>query len=249
MRFKHNKFTASMLHKVAADYRLKVPAYFNLLALIGIGLTVLGISLILQNGITIVSVISIIAGIILIVPRFALAILLPRFQDVRFHIRDAIVQNVDWRGDESVLDVGVGSGLTLFGCAKQLKSGKAIGIDVFHENSGGGTAETFWQNATHEGLKERVDLKFADARDMPFDDSSFDVIVSTSAFHHMGGAESRQKAAQEVIRVLKPGGQVLIYDLSIVLKELESAMREAGFSNIERRGGGTSALMLGQKSA
>ena len=63
----------------------------------------------------------------------------------------------------------------------------------------------------------------------------------------MGGADSRKQAAEEIVRVLKPGGQVLIYDLTLVLKELEATMREAGLNNIERRGGGTSALILGSK--
>src|SRR5258708_19977503 len=44
-------------------------------------------------------------------------------------IRDWLLDQVPWRGDEVVLDVGCGRGLLLVGAARRLTSGKAIWVD------------------------------------------------------------------------------------------------------------------------
>jgi SAM-dependent methyltransferase len=239
----------SVVHKIAADYRMGVPLLVRASGLLGLAAIVLGIFLMIQDGISVGGVAAIVAGIVLLFPLLMIWSILRNFKGFRYHLRDAIVMGVDWRGDEHVLDVGVGSGLTLFGCAQKLTNGRAVGIDLFLDDSGGGTAETFWKNAAHEGLKDRVELEIADARDMPFADSSFDVIVSTSALHHvLGGSEARRQVAREMVRVLKPGGRLLVFDLAPMLVELEAAMRDAGFVDM-RRAGGDSALIRGDKPA
>ena len=84
--------------------------------------------------------------------------------------------------------------------AKRLTTGKAIGIDIWLPNAGGGTEHTFWKNAHVEGLERRVELQNVDARQMPFEDKSFDVIVSTFALHHIGhGAADREQALREML--------------------------------------------------
>jgi len=47
----------------------------------------------------------------------------------KLRIRNQILQHIAWRGDEFALDVGCGRGLLLVGAARQLTSGKAIGVD------------------------------------------------------------------------------------------------------------------------
>lgn len=237
-----------VVHKIAADYRYNVPMVIKLMAVVGVILIVIGIGSIVADEFSVLAVLAIISGGVLIVPRMIIASILHSFQDLRYHIRDAIVLGVQWRGDEHVLDVGVGSGLMLFECAKKLRNGKAVGIDLFKGGSGGGDAQTFWRNASHEGVKDQVELEIADASQMPFEDDSFDVIVSTSVFHHMGGAEVREKASREIVRVLKPNGRLLVYDHRVVLKELEGVMQEAGFVNM-RADGDESALIRGDKPA
>lgn len=246
MQFLPKSLSARIVHKIAADYRYRVPLVVNSIGFLGILVILFGIGYFIQNGFSVLSIGSLMLGGVLILPRMVIARVLHNFQDIRYHIRDAIVLGVKWRGDERVLDVGVGSGLTLFGCARNLKSGQAIGIDIYQPHSGGGTAETFWKNAAQDGLTNKVDLRIADAREMPFADESFDVVVSTSAFHHMGGSEARQQATDEIIRVLKPGGRILIYDLLGVIQELERAMKQAGFINM-RCDGTQSALIRGDK--
>jgi len=51
----------------------------------------------------------------------------------KLRLRDKIIASIPWRGDERVLDVGCGHGLMLLAAAKQLKSGRAIGVDIWSQ--------------------------------------------------------------------------------------------------------------------
>jgi arsenite methyltransferase len=58
----------------------------------------------------------------------------------KFLHRDRILAMVDWKGDESVLDVGTGRGLLMIGAAKKLTTGKAAGIDIWSTKDLSGNA-------------------------------------------------------------------------------------------------------------
>ncbi len=47
---------------------------------------------------------------------------------------------------------------------------------------------------------------------LPFPDNSFDVVTSAAAIHNIPSAEGRRRALDEAIRVLRPGGRLLIAD-------------------------------------
>ena len=57
---------------------------------------------------------------------------------------------------------------------------------------------------------ERVEVRQADATALPFDDASFDTVVSFIMLHH---TVEWEKAMAEVTRVLRPGGKLIGYDL------------------------------------
>src|SRR5690606_4317404 len=167
----------------------------------------------------------------------ALPIFIRYLQAARSRIRDRIVNAVRWRGDEQVLDVGTGSGVMLFGCAKQLTTGKVIGIDLYLPNAGGGTAEIFWKNARLEGLEQKVELQNVDARHMPFENQSFDVIVSSLVLHHIGHSNAdREQALREIVRVLKPGGTIALVDIASMINPAADYLRQSGITGIERIG-------------
>ena len=66
------------------------------------------------------------------------------------------------------------------------------------------------RNAELEGVAERVELHGADMRELPLDDGSFDVVVSSMAIHNVCGAGERAKALREAARVLRQGGKLAI---------------------------------------
>jgi ubiquinone/menaquinone biosynthesis C-methylase UbiE len=143
--------------------------------------------------------------------------------------REMYLDLLQWRGDERVLDVGCGRGLFLIGAAKRLTTGRAIGVDIWQaEDLSGNEPAATLDNARIEGVAERIEVQTADARKLPFDDASFDVVLSSAALHNIYDAGERQTAVREIARVLKVGGRVLIADVRH-LSQYAQTLRDAGF--------------------
>ena len=128
--------------------------------------------------------------------------------------RERLLDTLTWTGSERVLDVGCGRGLMLLGAAKRLRDGRAVGVDLWRaEDLAGNAPSAVWANAAIEGVTARVALETADMRQLPFPASSFDVVLSQTAVHNLSSAAGRQAAVEEMARVLRPGGQVLLSDI------------------------------------
>jgi arsenite methyltransferase len=148
--------------------------------------------------------------------------------------RDRLLDQLPWRGDERVLDVGCGRGLLLVGAARRLTTGRAVGLDLWRrrDQAGNDPAATM-ANARAEGVAERVELCGGDARRLPFGDQAFDVVVSSLALHNIAGATDRAAATGEIVRVLRPGGRVAILDLGST-GQYAAALAAAGLDHVHR---------------
>lgn len=116
--------------------------------------------------------------------------------------------------ESSVLDVGAGTEALLFWLARHC--GRVVGVDIYGEGAFAyreadagilGDAERF---APYDYPRERLELRHMDARDLQFEDESFDAVVSMSSIEHFGGPPGIREAAAEIGRVLKPGGHALL---------------------------------------
>ena len=129
--------------------------------------------------------------------------------------REKLLNLIDWSGRELVLDVGCGRGLMLVGAAKRLSSGKAVGIDIWQQkDQAKNSASAALANAEFESVKDRVEITTADMRRLPFPGNHFDVVVSNWAVHNLKLEKDRQNALREIVRVLKPGGIVVLSDIA-----------------------------------
>jgi SAM-dependent methyltransferase len=149
--------------------------------------------------------------------------------------REKLLDQLTWTGRENVLDVGCGRGNMLVGAAKRLTNGgKATGIDIWSaEDLSGNRPEATLENARREGVADRVAVKTADMRQLPFPDGAIDVVVSCAAIHNIYAADERAKAVREIVRVLAPGGQVLIDDIRH-LGEYAATLAGSGFPEVRR---------------
>ncbi len=128
--------------------------------------------------------------------------------------REKLLDRIPWTGRERVLDVGCGRGLMLVGAARRLTSGRATGIDIWQaEDLSGNRPEATLENARREGVADRVEIRTADMRKIPFPDGAFDVVVSSQAIHNIYDAGGRAQAIGEIARVLAPGGRALLRDI------------------------------------
>jgi SAM-dependent methyltransferase len=154
----------------------------------------------------------------------------------KFRIRDKLLGSISWRGDERVLDVGCGHGLMLIGAAKRSPNGKAIGIDLWQqEDQAANSREATLLNAQLENVADRVELIDGDARKLPFGDNSFDIVVSSWALHNIYDPAGRETAVREIVRVLKPGGHILMIDIRHT-EEYAEILRDAKMTDVRRTG-------------
>ena len=157
----------------------------------------------------------------------------------KFRHRDFMLGMHTWRGEETVLDVGCGRGLLLAGVAKRLDAlqgdGRVTGIDVWSNTDMGGNSEVATRhNLELEGVSGRCTLVSEPAQTMSFADESFDVVVSNLCLHNIYDKPSRLRALEQIVRVLKPGGEALISDYKRTAEYAEE-FRKRGLI-VEKRG-------------
>ena len=100
-----------------------------------------------------------------------------------------------WKG-KRVLEVGFGAGVDFIRFARA--GAEAHGIEL--TEAGKGLVDKWLER---EGLS--ADTRVSDAENLPFEDNAFDLVYSWGVIHHTPDTE---KAARELLRVAKPGGQI-----------------------------------------
>jgi arsenite methyltransferase len=104
----------------------------------------------------------------------------------------------------TVLDIACGKAESIFLLAKEYGC-RAIGIDLSQGKIAGAAASTRERNVSNG-----VYFLVSDAEELPFNDASFDVVLSECSFSVL---PSKEKAASEIARVLKPGGRFVMTDI------------------------------------
>lgn len=101
---------------------------------------------------------------------------------------------------QRLLDLGSGTGTLAVMAARHQGGLEVYGLDADEE-----MIERASAKAREAGLPIRFDRGFATM--LPYEDRSFDRVLSTLFFHHLGH-ESKRRALSEVVRVLKTGGEL-----------------------------------------
>lgn len=119
----------------------------------------------------------------------------------------AILRRAGVHAGDRVLDIGTGPGYLALAASRLVgPEGSATGIDASPE-----MIDRACELAAREG--SAAGFQVASAALLPFDDGAFDVVVSRLVFHHLTG-ELKGQALAEILRVLRPGGRLLVADMA-----------------------------------
>ncbi len=154
----------------------------------------------------------------------------------KFVVWAELLNQLGLRGDEQALDLGCGRGAVLLMAAQHLTTGRAVGVDLWSsKDQSGNTAEATRRNAVAEGVADQVELHTADMTALPFEPNRFDLILSSIAIHNIKGRAGRDRAIEEAVRVLRPGGRLLIADIWATSR-YRARLAELGMTAVARRG-------------
>ena len=103
------------------------------------------------------------------------------------------------RPNDSVLDVGCGTGELLARLAAAHPAARLAGLDPVPE----------MLEVARTKLAGRADLRVGWANELPWPAGSFDLVVSCNMFHYVTQPVA---AVREMERVLRPGGRIVITD-------------------------------------
>lgn len=133
-------------------------------------------------------------------------------------LRRRVVEFASLRKGEKVLEVGCGKGDLSILMATQ--GVNVTGIDL---------SQNLLKNASKRARKLGLDINFkqADITDLPFEDSCFDVVISTLTFHYLS-EEEKELALKEIFRVLKPGGRFVAAEFGGKLDWLQKSLSQFG---------------------
>jgi cyclopropane fatty-acyl-phospholipid synthase-like methyltransferase len=106
---------------------------------------------------------------------------------------------------EQVLDVGCGTGTLALRAARAARGVRITGLDA---------DSSILARARRKAAAADLDIRLDEGRstNLPYPEASFDLVLSTLFFHHVDDDAKRQTAS-ELVRVLRPGGRVVVGDL------------------------------------
>lgn len=132
--------------------------------------------------------------------------LLSMGQDVVW--RNRLAKHLKDKPNQHILDLATGTADVLLAIEKKSSvMEKGVGIDLAEK-----MLEIGRRKIARQGLQEKILLKAGDAADIPFPDYSFDAVTIAFGIRNVMDTE---KALQEMLRILKPGGRALILEFSL----------------------------------
>lgn len=118
---------------------------------------------------------------------------------------DAYASKLDLTGAPRILEIGCGTGVITRALAQTPNfDGQIIGADQ---------SLTLLAHARllaeQTGLRDKLSYESQDAHALTFDDESFDIVIAHTLISHV---TNPQKVLQEMARVVRPGGTVVVFD-------------------------------------
>lgn len=124
-------------------------------------------------------------------------------QTVNISHLNLLMDMVDAKKNDTILDLGTGTGYVAFALAEQFKDARIIGLDIVME-----TLKRNTQKAKENNLSN-VRFEAYEGKGFPLSDHSVDTIITRYALHHF---PNLLESLKEMYRILKPNGKLIISD-------------------------------------
>ncbi len=107
-------------------------------------------------------------------------------------------------GNETILDLGAGSGYFSLKIARKVPRGKVICVDLSEEMLG-----ILKRRAKRQKVEGSIQIVHAPATSTEIEDETCDLAVSSALFHELTDPD---RALAEMVRTVKPGGSIVVAD-------------------------------------
>ena len=179
---------------------------------------------------------------------FGVVLFKKHFLNYRIKLLNKMINAADLKGDETILDLGTGSGFLSIGFAKFINNGKVYGIDRYNLkydtlktklfsfikiNFVGNNLKNAKRNVKIENLEKKCEFISADlTKPFNFPDKYFDIILS-SQFLYCLPNKKRLTVYDEINRVLKKHGKIIFFESKAFrgwdTKELKEYFEKYGY--------------------
>ena len=140
-------------------------------------------------------------------------------------LRDEVLRLAELQRDDQVLDIGAGTGLLALAAAPRVAHVTAVEISPR-------MGERLESQRRSAGI-ENVHTIVASASALPIGAETIDVVVSNYCFHHMGEAE-KLRALDEILRVLRPNGRLVLADMMFAVGVVDPRDRAVAWLLVRR---------------
>ncbi|MHB8575900.1 MAG: class I SAM-dependent methyltransferase, partial [Dehalococcoidia bacterium] len=146
------------------------------------------------------------------------------------HIKRRIIARARLAPGQRLLDVGCGTGTLALLAERAHPLVTVVGVDG---------DPTILRLARRKAAKAGKAIQFDEgmAYALPYTDGSFDAVVSSLVFHHLT-PDQQERALDEVMRVLHPGGRLVVADFAPPHNRAMRLVRRVSQTLLGRHGGG-----------
>ncbi|MCC2685153.1 MAG: hypothetical protein K0R75_2052 [Paenibacillaceae bacterium] len=131
---------------------------------------------------------------------------------IKIRHRQVILDLAGLERGSRVLDVGTGRGLLAIAAAK--RGCQVIAIDKWSAKDLSGNGKEALEKNRRAEQAPPIEVMDGDVTSMPYEDRSFDAVVSNFVIHNIKSKEERGKAVEQMWWVLKPKGTLVISDIA-----------------------------------